>query len=283
MKQGGLDVAQNMCMPSVAFHTPPRVLASGGTRAALPDRHGTLLKKFLASIGDRLKYVNMADINREPRGAAIQMANAPPQSVPVASLSGAPGDGDQGAWPTAERSSDEQLLAYVELLFFAYRDFTSDPDQVLQQLGFGRAHHRVLHFVHRYPGLRVAELLQILKITKQSLARVLRDLVAAGHIQQRPGASDRRERLLFATPHGAGLASKLARPQIERIAATLAALGVRVGCNDSGVVRDTPRMFLYHMITASERAAVDALMARRAAGQRSGPSGKPGPSRETTS
>ena len=174
----------------------------------------------------------------------------------------------------ASRPADEQLLVYVELLFFAYRDFTSDPDQVLRQLGFGRAHHRVLHFVHRYPGLRVAELLQILKITKQSLARVLRDLVAAGQIEQRPGPSDRRERLLFATALGAELAGRLARPQIERIAATLAALD---DCVQSNTQRDIVREFLYHMITVSERAAVDALMARRADGRRNGPS------RETTS
>ena len=181
------------------------------------------------------------------------------------------------ATPTGERSrdahrpSDEQLLAYVELLFFAYRDFTSDPDSILQELGFGRAHHRVLHFVDRYPGLRVAELLQILKITKQSLARVLRELVAAGHVVQETGASDRRERLLFTTQQGATLAHQLARPQIERIARTLASAKAgadgQPGPNQPGpnqASQDSARMFLYHMITPGERAAVDALMARRA-------------------
>lgn len=161
-----------------------------------------------------------------------------------------------------DRPSEDQLLTYVELLFFAYRDFTSDPDQVLQQLGFGRAHHRVLHFVQRYPGLKVAELLQILKITKQSLARVLRDLVTAGHIAQQTGPSDRRERLLYTTLEGAALAERLARPQIERVAATLAALAAQNPGDGPHDQRDTTRMFLYHMITASERADVEALMAR---------------------
>jgi DNA-binding MarR family transcriptional regulator len=82
-------------------------------------------------------------------------------------------------------------IACVELLFFAYRDFTGDADAVLEEYGFGRAHHRVLHFVSRNPGLRVAQLLEILKITKQSLARVLKQLVDEGFIAQREGAEDR--------------------------------------------------------------------------------------------
>ena len=170
----------------------------------------------------------------------------------------------------AHRLGDEQLLAYVELLFFAYRDFTSDPDSILQHLGFGRAHHRVLHFVDRYPGLRVAELLQILKITKQSLARVLRELVAAGHVVQETGPSDRRERLLFTTKQGAALAQQLARPQIERIARTLASATAGgdgqpgpTQASPNQACQDSARMFLSHMITHGERAAVDALMARR--------------------
>ena len=122
----------------------------------------------------------------------------------------------------------------------------------------------MLHFVHRYPGLRVAELLQILKITKQSLARVLRELVAAGHVVQQTGPSDRRERLLYTTKQGAALADQLARPQIERIARTLAASALRRGAERGKPGQDSARMFLYHMITPEERAAVDALMARRA-------------------
>src|SRR5213082_3251496 len=79
----------------------------------------------------------------------------------------------------------------IELLFFAYRDFTSDPDEVLEKFNFGRAHHRVLHFVNRNPGMKVAELLDILKITKQSLGRVLKQLMDEGYVLQKAGASDR--------------------------------------------------------------------------------------------
>jgi hypothetical protein len=79
--------------------------------------------------------------------------------------------------------SDVELLAFAELLFFAYRDFTRDADAILKDFGFGRAHHRVLHFVNRHPGLRVADLLDVLKITKQSLGRVLKQLIDKGYIQ----------------------------------------------------------------------------------------------------
>ena len=84
----------------------------------------------------------------------------------------------------------------IELLFFAYRDFIGDADEVLPELGFGRAHHRVLHFVNRHPGMRVADLLDILKITKQSLGRVLKQLIDKGYVVQKEGADDRRQRLL---------------------------------------------------------------------------------------
>ena len=97
----------------------------------------------------------------------------------------------------------------IELLFFAYRDFISDPDEVLATFGFGRAHHRVLHFVTRTPGLKVAELLDILKITKQSLGRVLKQLVDQGYVLQKEGANDRRQRLLYVTAKGETLAMRL--------------------------------------------------------------------------
>ena len=102
-------------------------------------------------------------------------------------------------------------------MFFAYRDFTSDPDQILADYGFGRAHHRVLHFVNRRPGLTVAELLDVLKITKQSLARVLKQLIDTGHIVQVQGPRDRRQRELYPTAKGRALALALARPQSRRI------------------------------------------------------------------
>jgi DNA-binding MarR family transcriptional regulator len=109
----------------------------------------------------------------------------------------------------------------IELLFFAYRDFVGDPDHVLDQFGFGRAHHRVVHFVHRYPGLKVADLLDVLRITKQSLGRVLKQLLDEGYIVQKSGAADRRQRLLFATAKGEALVAQLAGLQTDRITRAL--------------------------------------------------------------
>jgi DNA-binding MarR family transcriptional regulator len=105
----------------------------------------------------------------------------------------------------------------IELLFFAYRDFVGDADHELEAFGFGRAHHRVLHFVHRYPGLKVADLLDVLRITKQSLGRVLKQLLDEGYIVQKAGNNDRRQRLLFATPKGEALVAKLAGLQTDRL------------------------------------------------------------------
>ncbi len=105
----------------------------------------------------------------------------------------------------------------IELLFFAYRDFVGDADQVLEEFGFGRAHHRVVHFVNRYPGLKVADLLDVLRITKQSLGRVLKQLLDEGYIVQKAGDSDKRQRLLFAAPKGEALVAKLAALQTDRI------------------------------------------------------------------
>jgi DNA-binding MarR family transcriptional regulator len=110
----------------------------------------------------------------------------------------------------------------IELLFFAYRDFVGDPDQELEAFGFGRAHHRVLHFVFRYPGLKVADLLDVLRITKQSLGRVLKQLLDEGYIVQKTGDNDRRQRLLYATAKGEALVQKLAGLQTTRINRALA-------------------------------------------------------------
>src|SRR5215831_7369698 len=104
-------------------------------------------------------------------------------------------DRQQPAGERGGRDSDP-VWDIIELLFFAYRDFVGDPDEVLAKFGFGRAHHRVLHFVNRNPGMKVAELLDILKITKQSLGRVLKQLVDQGYVLQKEGANDRRQRLL---------------------------------------------------------------------------------------
>ena len=123
----------------------------------------------------------------------------------------------------AERtvSPAEPIWDIIELLFFAYRDFVSDPDDVLLNFGFGRAHHRVLHFVNRHPGMKVAELLNVLKITKQSLGRVLKQLLDEGYIVQKTGNNDRRQRLPYATPKGEALVAKLAGLQTDRITRAL--------------------------------------------------------------
>jgi DNA-binding MarR family transcriptional regulator len=114
---------------------------------------------------------------------------------------------------------EEELRQGMELLFFAYRDFTGDADTVLAALGFGRAHHRALHFVGRHPGVTVTDLLTILRITKQSLSRVLGDLLREDYISQTQGAADRRQRLLRLTPKGEALERSVSEPQRQRIAA----------------------------------------------------------------
>jgi DNA-binding MarR family transcriptional regulator len=142
----------------------------------------------------------------------------------------------------------------IELLFFAYRDFVREADAVLERYGFGRAHHRVLHFVSRNPGLKVAELLTILKITKQSLGRVLRDLVEQGFVESTEGARDRRQRLLRVTPRGEKLALELATLQTRRIETALAGAGP--GAHEAAV------KFLTAMINGEERDAVARLVAK---------------------
>ena len=101
--------------------------------------------------------------------------------------------------------SEDEVRQGIELLFYAYRDFTSEPDAMLVRYGFGRAHHRVIYFVGRHPQMSVSELLDILQITKQSLSRVLGQLVRQGFIQQRTGKNDRRQRLLELTVRGVEL------------------------------------------------------------------------------
>jgi len=120
---------------------------------------------------------------------------------------------------------DEDLRLGIELLFYAYRDFTAEPDRMLEEIGFGRAHHRAIYFVGRYPGINVGELLAILRITKQSLSRVLGELVRKGYILQRQGTSDRRQRRLELTEQGASLERKLSENQRRRIAAAYRAAG----------------------------------------------------------
>jgi len=130
-----------------------------------------------------------------------------------------PGDPDSNGSDAASPAPRAGDLRWdiIELLFFAYRDFVGDADHALEEFGFGRAHHRVMHFVHRYPGLKVADLLDVLRITKQSLGRVLKQLLDEGYIVQKTGNNDRRQRLLYATPKGEALVGKLAGLQTDRI------------------------------------------------------------------
>ena len=121
--------------------------------------------------------------------------------------------------------TDAQLTRGIEAMFFAYRGFTADPDRVLEEHGYGRAHHRALHFVGRAPGTTVSNLLSILGVTKQSLNRVLRTLVDDGLIEARVGTSDRRERLLHLTTEGEALERALAEVQRARVRAAYRKVG----------------------------------------------------------
>ncbi len=113
--------------------------------------------------------------------------------------------------------TDDQLLQGIELLFFAYRGFTSDPDRILENHTYGRAHHRAIHFIHRRPGTSVNSLLDILGVTKQSLNRVLRQLIEDGLVESKIGEKDRRERHLFLTKSGKELESELSSAQRKRL------------------------------------------------------------------
>jgi len=163
-------------------------------------------------------------------------------------LNGGPGSAGQ------PDLSEEQVLELIELLFFAYRDFISDPDEILEGYGFGRAHHRVVHFIGRNPGIRVAQLLEILRITKQSLGRVLRELIETGFVYQEEGTQDRRQRLLYLTDNGKDLAQRLAAPQVTRVRAAVSACG--------GDAQASYRNVLFHLIDAQDRANVHRLIVK---------------------
>ncbi|MEL6232870.1 MAG: MarR family transcriptional regulator [Pseudomonadota bacterium] len=113
--------------------------------------------------------------------------------------------------------TDEQLRQGIELMFFAYQAFTSDADRILDEQGYGRAHHRAIHFINRWPGLTVAQLIDVLGVTKQSLNRVLRQLVTDGLVDSRVGTEDRRHRLLSLTERGEALERALSEAQRARV------------------------------------------------------------------
>lgn len=158
----------------------------------------------------------------------------------------------QAIMPEQAPESGVSDLAVVELLFFAYRDFTADPDAILGEIGFGRAHHRVIHFVGSRPGMSVADLLDILRITKQSLARVLKQLIDSGYIRQTAGPEDRRQRRLFLTGEGERLRAELLSPQLRRIDGAFAAMG-----EDE---RRAVGEFLTRMCDHDPRAGAEALL-----------------------
>jgi len=165
-----------------------------------------------------------------------------------------PAGGSASTAASADPVSKEPTWDIIELLFFAYRDFVGDADEVLAKLAFGRAHHRVLHFVNRNPGMKVADLLEILNITKQSLGRVLKQLVDQSFVVQKEGAQDRRQRLLYATAKGEALALKLAGLQTARINRAFAELGP--GAHEAA------RRFLTAMINVNNREGVLHLITR---------------------
>jgi DNA-binding MarR family transcriptional regulator len=181
----------------------------------------------------------MADINLKPDDETAETRRE------------APGE-DLVTHPLSAEERPE--IRFIELLFFAYRDFVSDPDEVLLGYGFGRAHHRVVHFVNRHPGIRVADLLDILKITKQSLGRVLKQLIDTGFIEQITGPRDRRQRLLYPTAAGRDLALRLLAPQERRLRAALDSL--------SPAERMTAERFLRSVVNAGEREKVGRLIGR---------------------
>ncbi|MBS7704418.1 MarR family winged helix-turn-helix transcriptional regulator [Chelatococcus asaccharovorans] len=165
---------------------------------------------------------------------------------------------DAPAGDDRDRASPDYEI--IELFFFAYRDFVSDPDRMLNSYGFGRAHHRILHFVGRQSGLTIAELLDILRITKQSLNRVLKELIRDGFVEQRAGVTDRRQRLLYLTEKGEALSLAMSAVQQERIARALSKC-------DAGA-REAVLDFLFAMIDPDDSAHVARLVWKEA-GRRS--------------
>lgn len=148
--------------------------------------------------------------------------------------------------------SAEPAYDLIELMFFAYRDFVGDADHLLENFGLGRAHHRVLHFVNRRPGLTIAELLDILKITKQSLNRVLKDMLDQDYVVAHPGLNDRRQRQLFPTARGKALALDVALLQSKRFARVFGQLPENA--------RSDAIDFLLAMVDAGEQAKVATLV-----------------------
>lgn len=201
----------------------------------------------------------MVDIKSgKPRRSAAGEAEARPPAAGEAFE--IPGDPDRRGF------AEEELRQAIELMFFAYRDMTKGPDEMLATMGLGRAHHRVIHFIGRNPGITVAALLTLLRITKQSLARVLREVMERDLVLQRQGTEDRRQRQLFLTAAGAGLEARLSAVQQENLARAFA--GVPAAALDGW------REVLWSMLDTEDR---DRLQHARERRQRHGeqPATKP--------
>jgi DNA-binding MarR family transcriptional regulator len=152
---------------------------------------------------------------------------------------------------------EEEFRIAQDKLFFALRDLNAAPDAILDELGLGRAHHRCMHWIGRKPGMKVGELLVILDITKQSLARVLGPLIRNGYVEQTKGQRDRRQRLLSLTEKGAALERRLFECQRERLAVAYREAG--------GQAVEGFRKVLRGMTKEPGRKILDALEAARSA------------------
>ena len=151
-----------------------------------------------------------------PKGESMQRRPSCPASLGRhRGLDAKPAESKAAAGANLLFLREEEIRLAQDLLFFAYRDFTNAADVILEELDLGRAHHRALHFIGRHPGINVCDLLGILRITKQSLARVLSALIGQGYVSQSPGSADRRQRLLALTPAGQALERRLFERQRE--------------------------------------------------------------------
>jgi DNA-binding MarR family transcriptional regulator len=178
---------------------------------ALPDH---VWQRKLRNLGPRLS-IHGWKVNKPDVIIAMQQGDRMQEKVSVAATGG----------ESLLFLTDDQLRRGIEAMFFAYRAFTADPDLILADMDYGRAHHRAIHFVHREPGLTVTALLDVLGVTKQSLNRVLRTLIDDGLIESRIGRRDRRERQLYLTDKGASLERRLSETQRARMRAAYRAAG----------------------------------------------------------
>lgn len=193
----------------------------------------------------------MPDHSRTPTVYRPQAASVQP-ARPSLSDAGPPG-GTPGSNLLFLR--EEELRSAQDLLFFGYRDFTREADVILHELGLGRAHHRALHFISQNPGISVSDLLAILRITKQSLARVLTTLIESGYVAQAPGRADRRQRLLSLTAEGQALERRLYERQRDRLTAAYREAG--------GAAVEGFRRVMRSIMNESARGYMDVSEARR--------------------